>query len=323
MANRNILTSMSTLSPASGDIARRAAPGDAASAARARRRASGEGRQARGLLALAGYGLAAACLTAAWSLRDQNLIRAADGAGYWFGIVGASLMGLLLLYPARKRLKSMRHFGRVSVWFRVHMIFGIVGPVLIVLHSNFRLGSFNGRIALFATLVVAGSGIVGRYIYAKLHHGLYGRKATLQELRTGVEALRGRAGGASELLAGVTRELADYEDRLLAESPSVVGAFRRAATTPLGTELLYWRLQRQARRRLDDLAQQSPVVAEHRARLAKSARSHLRRRIRAVRKFAQFRAFQKLFSLWHVVHYPLFVILVIAVVVHVLAVHMY
>ncbi len=302
--------------PVAAPASRRA---DGAAAART---AAERGRH-RSLLTLLGYGLVAGCLAVAWMLKDENLMRAEDGIGYWFGIVGASLMGLLLLYPVRKRLRSLRRLGPVSAWFRVHMIFGIVGPALIVLHCNFRLGSFNGRIALFATLVVAGSGIIGRYIYAKLHHGLYGRKASIDELRAQIHAIRGQSGGASEVLAGLTEALAEYENRLLGERSSVLGAFGRALTVGPRSELLYWRLRRQARGRLNELAVSSSVVAQHRARLLRSTSRYLRRRIGALRKFAQFRAFKKLFSLWHVVHYPLFVVLVIAVIVHVLAVHMY
>src|SRR5690606_37880958 len=172
-----------------------------------------------------------------------------------------------------------------SFWFRVHMLFGVVGPVLIVLHSNFQVGSFNGRIALFTTLVVAGSGIVGRYIYAKIHHGLYGRKASLEELRTSLQNLRDQASGTSDLLAGLTRELADYEDRLVGESPGVLGAFLRAVTVGPRTTALRWRLARQARRRLRELAASSRVVAQHRQRLQESADRYLRRRIAALRKF--------------------------------------
>lgn len=280
-------------------------------------------RRRRGWMTAVGYAAVAACIVAAWSVREQNLIHAESGWGYWLGIVGATLMGLLLLYPLRKRVRLLRAIGPVSAWFRLHMLFGIVGPLLIILHSNFRLGSFNGRVALFATLVVAGSGIVGRYIYAKLHHGLYGRKANLQELRQHLESMRHADSQTSELIGELTADLTAYEDRLLGETPGVVGAFARAVSVVPQTARLRWQLGRRARQRIAALAKTSPVIRDHRQRLTANTRRYLARRVAALRKFAQFRAFEKLFSLWHVVHFPLFIILVIAVIVHVLAVHMY
>ncbi len=69
------------------------------------------------------------------------------------------------------------------------MMMGIIGPVCILIHCGFSLGATNSNIALFSMLTVAGSGIFGRYFYSKIHHGLYGRKATLAEL----QGTRGRA----------------------------------------------------------------------------------------------------------------------------------
>ena len=48
------------------------------------------------------------------------------------------------------------------------MVLGILGPTLIILHSNFKIGSLNSRLALFTMLVVVASGIVGRYLYSQV-----------------------------------------------------------------------------------------------------------------------------------------------------------
>ena len=134
-------------------------------------------------------------LVAGWWYSDLDLISADAGIGYWLGIVGASLMALLLLYPLRKRAKSFQRLGPVRYWFRTHMVFGVAGPVLIIFHSNYDLGSLNSRIALFCTIIVALSGIIGRYIYAKLHYGLYGRRASLMSLRKDINEIRGTGVG--------------------------------------------------------------------------------------------------------------------------------
>jgi hypothetical protein len=65
-------------------------------------------------------------------------------------------------------MRSLRTFGSVVFWFRLHMTLGLIGPTLILFHANFRLGSLNSNVAMFAMLLVAASGIVGRYLYRKI-----------------------------------------------------------------------------------------------------------------------------------------------------------
>jgi hypothetical protein len=52
------------------------------------------------------------------------------------------------------------------------MIMGIGGPLLILMHSTFQVGSLNAAVALYSMLLVAGSGVVGRFIYVRVHRGL-------------------------------------------------------------------------------------------------------------------------------------------------------
>ncbi|MEJ2694466.1 MAG: hypothetical protein P8166_15910, partial [Candidatus Thiodiazotropha sp.] len=150
-----------------------------------------------------------------WLNREQAVWTAEDGWGYWLGIVGGSMMLLLLIYPMRKRMSSMSNWLTVKFWFRLHMIFGVLGPVLIMMHSSYHLGSLNGRIALFSMLIVAISGLIGRYLYSRIHYGLYGKKATFASLRTDSEMVTKRLGPLFELHPKSKQLLADYEKRVL------------------------------------------------------------------------------------------------------------
>ena len=134
-------------------------------------------------------GAIAVVLWLGWLNRDDNGLTPLSGVGYWLGIAGGSLMLLLLLYPLRKRIRALRAIGTVGFWFRAHMILGVLGPVLALLHANFRLGSINSNVALVAMLVVAISGVVGRYLYSKIYVGLYGRKAEVREILADADAL--------------------------------------------------------------------------------------------------------------------------------------
>lgn len=269
------------------------------------------------------YALVALTIFLGWQYASLNLIHAESGIGYWLGIVGSVLMVLLLLYPARKRARSFRNLGPVKYWFRIHMIFGILGPLLIIFHSNFSLGSLNSRIALFCTLIVAGSGLVGRYLYAKLHYGLYGRSASLISLRADVNEFRESETGVAKLIPTISAKMNESEDAQLASLDGFFAAFAHAITAAVSTRVRYWQLKKRAKRLIHEAAASSEVVAAHESRLIRNTNDYLFRRLTLLRKFAQHRAFERLFSLWHIVHYPLFIIMVIAAIVHVLAVHMY
>ena len=125
-----------------------------------------------------------------WLNRDQDYLTPESGLGYWLGIAGAGMMLLLLLYPLRKRLVALRTVGSVAFWFRLHMVLGLIGPALILFHSNFKLGSLNSNVAMVAMLIVATSGIVGRYLYGQIYLGLYGRKAEVRDILADIEIMK-------------------------------------------------------------------------------------------------------------------------------------
>ena len=113
----------------------------------------------------------------------ERYISPRRGVGYWLGIVGGSMMLLLLIYSARKRAAWLRWMGGIPLWFEIHMMLGVVGPILILFHCNFKLGATNSNVALICMLLVAGSGVVGRYIYTRLHARMDGHELTLEQLK--------------------------------------------------------------------------------------------------------------------------------------------
>jgi len=273
------------------------------------------------LAGLLGYALVCLSIATVWSAREQNLIRAEDGLGYALGIVGATLMLLLLVYPLRKRVRAMDRLGSVRFWFRTHMIFGVLGPLLILFHSNFVLGSLNSRIALFCTLIVASSGIVGRHLYAKIHYGVYGQRATLASLRADIAAAAVRTNNSVRYGQLIDERLAPLEQRALERSKNVLPSLFDAFCAPLVAWSLERTLVRAIRTELEDF---SPALsADARERLLASAKSTLAKRLGTYRKLAQLSGCERLFSLWHIVHFPLFLVMVLAAIVHVIAVHAY
>lgn len=106
--------------------------------------------------------------------------------GYIFGITGFLLMlGAKVLYTWRKSQKTGVR-GKVSTWLQAHIIIGIVGPYMILLHSAWRLNGVAGIAMLLAFLMVA-SGFLLNYIYPALPRNVEGAELTLPEIEAQIK----------------------------------------------------------------------------------------------------------------------------------------
>lgn len=246
-----------------------------------------------------------------------------SGLGYAIGIVGGVLILMQLLYAVRKRVRSLRFLGSVPRWFQTHMILGVVGPVCILIHCGFSLGATNSNIALFSMVTVAGSGIFGRYFYSKIHHGLYGRKATLAELQERAQELRER--GTKILMMPELAKLVEDEERRLLGIADWGPA--RMLFAPVAIAFSYSngrsRLRRYVRAAIRVTAARHKAVAKQSDRFERVAFDYVSRRMKVTREVVEFRIYEKLFSVWHVLHMPLFLMLIAAGIVHVISVHVY
>lgn len=258
-----------------------------------------------------------AVLLVAWLNRHEGVLTAETGTGYWLGIAGGVIMLLLIGYPIRKRLPASKRLGRIASWFRLHMVFGILGPALVVLHTNFKLGSLNSRLALFTMLIVVASGIVGRYLYAKVHRGLYGQHAALRDVLADITALKAgleSALGPDDAVVAELEAFAPPPDRVQSLLTGVRSCLSRGIQTPF----LRGRIMRHVHLKLRNNPQ---IPAKARRRLERDFRRHLRIYFGAVKKAERLALFERIFALWHHLHMPLFILLALTVTLHIIAVH--
>ncbi len=247
-----------------------------------------------------------------WSMREDRWFVPQEGVGYAFGVGGLGLMTLLLFYPLRKRFRLIRNWGRLSDWFEVHMLFGLIGPLAILYHANFRLGSLNANVALVTTLTVAASGVIGRVIYRHIHEQLSGRKKTLTEMRMGLDATRETLSG-DEAVALVRDSLVAFEEGLLGRSSKRISFLSVMIVTP-------WKARATRGRAFRSLNRHQPTLGTDQV---KKAQESVRKYLRAVRSVADFSVYERIFGLWHIAHLPLAVLLYGTAIIHVVAVHMY
>jgi len=269
------------------------------------------------------YVLSGIVIAMGWQARESQYLTAESGLGYTLGIVGSLLMLLLLLYPLRKRMRFIQHWGAVKYWFQVHMILGIIGPILILFHANFHLGSLNSRVALFSTLLVAASGIWGLFFYSKIHYGLFGKQATLKELQWEIEVSRNSLKSVFNYAPKLKERLFAFEAKALRPSYNVLHSIGHMFIIGLWTRWMHLVLWIGLRRAIRVTARRTGWPAHECRWQKKAARRQLSMHMRTVLKIAEFSFFERVFALWHIFHLPLFFLLVIVALLHVIAVHLY
>jgi len=264
-----------------------------------------------------------AVIAIGWLNRDWSNLTAETGLGYALGIVGASMMLLLLLYPMRKRLLFMRRWGSVRTWFSTHMVMGVIAPVCILFHANFQLGSLNSNVALWSTLTVAASGAIGRFIFSKVHYGLYGGRATLTALRENALQAKGQLSAEFAFAPQLRIRLQAFEDATLAPTNNPLRKLFRLLLLGMSIRLTRWRLRGFIHGALKLRAKQAKWSRQELRQHKKDAKNFLNAYLTMVRKVAELGFYERVFSFWHVLHLPLFFMLAVAGILHVVAVHMY
>jgi hypothetical protein len=217
--------------------------------------------------------------------------------GHGLGIVGFVLMlATETLYSLRKRSQRFP-FGRTNTWLKIHIVTGIVGPYLVLLHTGWHFHGLAGILTLLTVLVVV-SGFVGRYIYTAVPRTLDGVEVEAYNLEEQI-ARADRRLQALGLDAQATAALA-----AATEVPA------RGWLLVLGRPWLRWRQRRRWRRVLRHLntAGRAPAAPLEKL-LAERQRLQMQMQSLAVTR--------RLLSLWHVVHIPLGGVLFTLAFIHV------
>lgn len=115
--------------------------------------------------------------------------RAGDTLAVWCGYGGTGLMLIAILYPMVRRFRAFRLVANNALWFDFHMMSGTVGPMFIVLHSALKLDNWVSA-AFWSMIIVAVSGVVGRYMYTQVPDLLNGRELEELEHRKALAAMR-------------------------------------------------------------------------------------------------------------------------------------
>ena len=134
------------------------------------------------LFGLGGWTYYRAPLATRGYLPEHQWLRPSGTVGLPLGVAGTVAMLSTLPYAVRKRWRLLSRLGSLKSWLDVHIFFGIVGPLLVTLHTSFK---FNGLISVgyWLMMTVWASGFVGRYLYVRIPKSIRGIELTRDGVR--------------------------------------------------------------------------------------------------------------------------------------------
>jgi hypothetical protein len=227
--------------------------------------------------------------------------------GHGLGVIGSAMILLLLTYSLRKKHRLGIRWGRLNRWLNVHIFLGIVGPLLITLHTALK---FHGIVSIsyYAMVAVALSGFFGRYVYMQIPRDTRGTAMNLSQIdakeREVGETLRRDFNLSPVVLARLNALYKARSGKHRSGLLALLVTVGDDLTMPFRT----YRLRRYLRGREAKLS--GPVISRI-VGLAKK-RAVLQRRL------LLFNTMRGVFHLWHVIHLPFAYIMIVIMFLHII-----
>ncbi len=224
------------------------------------------------------------------------------------GFMSFAMFLYMWLYPLRKKVRWLDFGGSLARWLDVHVAAGLIIPFLAAIHAAWH---FTGLIGLGygAMMVVCLSGIVGRYLYARIPRSRSGLELSIEEANAQRQALLQR-------IVTVTRLDQEVVDRLLSVDSLPYQGLGPARTV---LRMLHddFSRSRAARR----LRRHWKKVSGHRTTADRAIFSEVlrlaRRQVALGQQVRMLDATHNVFRYWHVAHKPFAITALVAVVLHV------
>lgn len=224
--------------------------------------------------------------------------------GHPCGFLGTFLILSLLSYSARKRLSRLQGWGNLRYWLNYHIWMGITGPLLILVHSSFKVGGIIA-VAFWSMVLVVLSGFLGRFVYIQIPHDIRGRELSGEEIAETLALMEQRLIN----LTGLNREeLGRWFERLKVK---VTGKGLLVIIRSLGNDLRLLWLVREFKAFLTIHHNLDPK----RLRLAIGT---FRQYYTLSRRRATLATARRILHHWHIFHRPLALTMIIIAFIHIM-----
>jgi hypothetical protein len=220
--------------------------------------------------------------------RDEDVLRFAAPIG-WLGL---GSMVVMQLYSVRRRVRSLRRLGSLRAWLDWHIFMGVQGGICITYHSaridNWWSAPGAGLIMMW---IVLGSGVFGRYLFARVPRWVSGDALTSRQLDDELRMLAVQIGGTA------------WEPQVIDRGTGTLAAVSSAWTV---------------RGQLRDLAE-GLVASARPANEQTRLRQLIQRRARLAARQPTMLAAERALRCWLLLHRPLVFVLATAAMLHVIA----
>lgn len=236
-------------------------------------------------------------------------LRPSGYVGQSAGLVALAVFVFLWLYPLRKRYRWLAWTGSLARWLDVHVSAALLLPLLVTIHAAWRFGGVIG-LGFWAMMLVWTSGLVGRYIYARIPRSRSGVELSRDEIAAE------RRGLLQAIATTTGLDIGAVEESLQSEPPP-------AGLGPAAT--IVWMIRedlacRRAAGRLRRLCAARPDARRPDARALARASTLARQEVALTQQARLLGATHNLFRYWHIAHRPFAVLALTAVLVHVIVV---
>lgn len=273
------------------------------------------------LLLITGVGTAAFLTWQGWEFYVMNnweraehpeltTLKSSGSLGWTYGIVGTSLILVNLSYLARRHVRAMNRFGSLRTWMELHILTGLLGPLIILFHAAFDWRTQIATSALIALAVLVVTGVIGRYIYAQVPRTVSGAEA-------GPRALTARADQAEAELANLLGPTSPHLARVreLAQRKNPVP--RNKILCLLSLPLFSMRTLR-TRMAISSLTRR---IARESDAAGRTSHHHLLEEVQDVvlirQRLAALETFRELLRWWRGLHRAFAILMIAAAIVHI------
>jgi hypothetical protein len=236
---------------------------------------------------------------------DYRTLRPAGFQSHGFGILGSAMMLFMLLYSVRKRTRIFGEWGTLSRWLDIHIYFGVMGPLFIILHTSFKVQGLVA-VSFWSMIAVATSGILGRYLYLQIPRSRSGDELNLQQIMALDESfnrdLQETLNLDEEKIYRLEEIVRSYVEKDRSTFALLMGMILRDLLRPFQL----YRLKRILSRELE-------ITEPYLHRVVQLAW----RKMTLQRRIVLLNQVQQLFHYWHVFHKPFAIIMYIIMFVHV------
>jgi len=234
---------------------------------------------------------------------DYEVLKPSGVYGHGYGIIGSLCMILgVVLYIARKRLRSWSRLGILKHWLEFHIFLCTVGPILVLFHTSFKFGGLVA-ISFWSMVAVFASGVIGRFIYIQIPRSIEGRELSLSEvgeLKSNIETL--------------LRESYQLDDE---SYNTILDATKRKATVYQNNPFAHYFIKSADNRQTIRNVKNTLRINNLSKADSKKIIALVKHDISLNRRIDRLVTMQNLFKYWHVAHLPFALVMLIIMIIHV------